>query len=175
MDGIAAVEARIAEISQRFGAAPPPPAAAPPDGFSAALRSALAVQGGATGGLDAAVGGAGPATGGGIDAWIAEALARTGVPASWAPALRTIAEHESSLNPAAANVAAGANPGGTPLGLMQMLPTTFAAHAQPGHRNIFDPVDNLSAAIDYIRSRYGDPAATPGLRALARGDHYVGY
>ena len=106
--------------------------------------------------------------------WIAQAIARTGAPASWAPALRTIAEHESSLNPAVANLT-GANPGGTPMGLMQMLPSTFAAHAQPGHGNILDPVDNLSAAIDYIRGRYGTPGATPGLRALARGDHYVGY
>ena len=84
MDGIAAVEARLAEICQRF--APPPPAA-----------------------------------------------------------------------PAAP---AGAN---------------FAAHAQTGHADILDPVDNLSAAIDYIKDRYGDPSNTPGLRALARGDHYVGY
>jgi SLT domain-containing protein len=58
---------------------------------------------------------------------------------------------------------------------MQMLPSTFAAHAQPGHGNILDPVDNLTAAIDYIRRRYGDPSSTPGLRALARGDRYVGY
>ena len=58
---------------------------------------------------------------------------------------------------------------------MQMLPSTFAAHAQPGHADILDPVDNLSAAIDYIKDRYGDPSNTPGLRALARGDHYVGY
>ena len=58
---------------------------------------------------------------------------------------------------------------------MQMLPSTFAAHAQPGHGNILDPVDNLSAAIDYIRDRYGDPTSTPGLRALARGEHYRGY
>ena len=58
---------------------------------------------------------------------------------------------------------------------MQMLPSTFAAHAQPGHTDILDPVDNLSAAIDYIRDRYGDPSSTPGLWALARGAHYVGY
>jgi SLT domain-containing protein len=113
---------------------------------------------------------------GGADEWIAEAIARTGVPASWAPGLRSIAEHESSFDPGAANVAAsGGKPAATPLGLMQMLPSTFAAHAQPGHGDILDPVDNVSAAIDYIRDRYGDPASTPGLRALARGDHYVGY
>jgi SLT domain-containing protein len=124
-----------------------------------------------------AAGAARPAPAGGdADRWIAQAIARTGAPASWAPALKTIAEHESSLDPAAANVAAsGGNLAATPLGLMQMLPSTFAAHARPGHTNILDPVDNLSAAIDYIKDRYGDPADTPGLRALARGDHYVGY
>jgi len=165
MDGIAAIEARVAEICGRF-APPPPPAAATPaggDAFAAHLRRAM---------------GSSPATstGGTADQWIAEAIARTGAPESWAPALRTIAEHESSLNPSAANLdAAGGNIAKAPLGLMQMLPSTFAAHAQPGGGDILDPVDNVSAAIDYIRDRYGDPTSTPGLRALARGEHYVGY
>ena len=162
MDGIAAIEARVAEICQRF-APPPPPgptAAAPGTSFDAHLRRAM----GTATGTDS------------VDSWISEAITRTGVPESWAPALRTIAEHESSLNPAAANLSAsGGDPTRAPLGLMQMLPSTFAAHAQPGQRNIFNPVDNLTAAIDYIRRRYGDPASTPGLRALARGDRYMGY
>ena len=161
MDGIAAIEARVAEICARF--APPAPAApaAPAGGdFAAHLRQAMGTT---------------PA-GGSADQWIAEAIARTGAPESWAPALRTIAEHESSLNPSAANVtASGGNLAKTPLGLMQMLPSTFAAHAQPGGGDILDPVDNVSAAIDYIRDRYGDPSSTPGLRALARGERYVGY
>jgi soluble lytic murein transglycosylase-like protein len=157
MDGIAAVEARIAEIRSRFTPPPPPagPSTAGPGGdFASHLRTAM----------------------GGADDWINAALARTGAPQSWATGLKEIAAHESSLDPAAANTAAsGGNPARTPLGLMQMLPSTFAAHAQPGHGDILDPVDNLSAAIDYIRTRYGDPAHTPGLRALAAGDHYVGY
>jgi soluble lytic murein transglycosylase-like protein len=163
MDGIAAVEARVAEICARFAPPPPPPAAAPTGGsFADHLRTALAA------------GPAGAGAPGDVDSWITQAIDRTGAPESWAPALRTIAEHESSGNPGAANLS-GANPGGTPLGLMQMLPSTFAAHAQAGHTDILDPVDNLSAAIDYIRGRYGSPDATPGVRALARGDHYVGY
>ena len=181
MDGIAAVQARVAEICQRFAPPAVPPAATAPtgDAFAAHLRRALGAVGpGADG---AGIGGAGAAdraagAAGAADEWIAEAIARTGAPASWAPGPRAIAEHESSLNPAAANVtASGGNPAATPLGLMQMLPSTFAAHAQPGHTDILDPVDNLSAAIDYIRDRYGDPSSTPGLRALARGAHYVGY
>ena len=164
MDGIAAIEARVAEISARFAPPPPPAATAPTAGGSFAdhLRTALSAAPGAAGAP------------GDVDAWIEQAIARTGAPESWAPGLRAIAEHESSFNPSAAN-RSGANPGGTPLGLMQMLPSTFAAHAQPGHGDILDPVDNLSAAIDYIRDRYGDPSSTPGLWALARGAHYVGY
>ncbi len=146
MDGIAAIEARVAEICARFAPAPTAPPAG--DTFAAHLRQAM-----------------GPTN---VDGWIDEAIARTGVPESWAPDLKAIAQHESSLNPAAVN-------GKGPLGLMQMLPSTFAAHAQPGQSNILDPVDNLTAAIDYIKDRYGDPASTPGLRALARGEHYLGY
>ena len=158
MDGIAAIEARVAEICSRFAPPPasPPPAAPSENTFAAHLRRAM-----------------GPND---VDGWIGEAIARTGVPDSWAPGLKAIAQHESSLNPAAANVeASGGDLSKTPLGLMQMLPSTFAAHAEPGRRNILDPVDNLTAAIDYIRDRYGDPASTPGLRALARGEHYLGY
>jgi len=148
MDGIAATLARVAEICARFAPAPPPAAPAPGGDFAAHLRQAM-----------------GPAN---VDAWIDEAISRTGVPDSWAPGLKTIAQHESSLNPSATNA-------NGPLGLMQMLPSTFAAHAQPGQGDILDPVDNLTAAIDYIKDRYGDPASTPGLRALARGEHYRGY
>ncbi len=173
MDGIAAIEARVAEICRRFAPSPPPVAPAAGDAFGAQLRTAMAAGASAGAGPAAASGPGAPAN---ADAWIAEAIARTGAPTAWAPALRTIAEHESSLDPGAANLAAsGGAAAATPLGLMQMLPSTFAAHAQPGHGNILDPVDNLSAAIGYIRDRYGDPASTPGLRALARGDHYRGY
>jgi soluble lytic murein transglycosylase-like protein len=169
MDGIAAIDARVAEICQRFAPPPPAPATdAAPGRFAAALRHAL---GQGPTGLAAEVKG-----GAAADGWIAEAIARTGAPPGWAPALHAIAEHESSLDPGAANVtASGGRLAATPLGLMQMLPSTFAAHALPGHGDILDPVDNLSAAIGYIRSRYGDPASTPGLKALARGGHYIGY
>jgi soluble lytic murein transglycosylase-like protein len=171
MDGIAAIEARVADICARFAPPAPPAVSAVGDPFAAHLRRAMGA--GAVAGGPASAGGP---VAGNVDSWIAEAIARTGVPASWAPALRTIAEHESSLNPAAANLAAsGGNLTTTPLGLMQMLPSTFAAHAQPGHGNILDPVDNLTAAIDYIRRRYGDRSSTPGVRALARGERYVGY
>ena len=172
MDGIAAIEARVAEICARFAPpAPPPATGASSEAFAAHLRRAM----GTAPAPPAAGAGAGRLSGN-VDAWIDEAIARMGVPASWAPALRTIAHHESSFNPSAANLtAAGGNLAKAPQGLMQMLPSTFAAHAWPGHGNILDPVDNLMAAIDYIRRRYGDPSSTPGLKALARGERYRGY
>jgi SLT domain-containing protein len=91
--------------------------------------------------------------------------------------LKTIAQHESAFNPAATN---GNDPVGNGryqrvVGLMQMLPSTFAAHAAPGHSDIYNPVDNLVAAIRYIQRRYGDPTNTPGLRSMARGGSYRGY
>ena len=164
MDGITAVGARVAEIRLRMasmvapGAAPAAPVpAVPPSDFSAVLASALASTGA-------------------VDRWIEAALARTGAPASWAAGLRTIAEHESGFDPSAYNGNDRTRDGRrqSVVGLMQMLPSTFEAHAAPGE-DIHDPVDNLSAAIRYIRDRYGDPSNTPGLRSLAAGGRYRGY
>lgn len=56
-------------------------------------------------------------------------------------------------------------------GLMQMVPTTFQAHALPGMENVWNPLDNSIAAIEYIRSRYGAPMDIPGLES----SNYGGY
>ena len=98
MDGIAAIEARVAEICARFAPDPPPAAdRAAAEAFAGRLRHAMAPAG------------PGRELGAGrVDSWIAEAIARTGVPDSWAPALKAIAKHESSFDPAAANLAASA-------------------------------------------------------------------
>ncbi len=172
MDGVAAVEARIGEIQQRmaqFGIT----ASASPGRFGAVLATAMERR------SSAVTGSAGSASEGSarMDLWLEQAIAVTGVPATWAPALKTIAQHESGFNPAAVN---GNDPVGggkyqRVVGLMQMLPSTFAAHAAPGHADIHNPVDNLIAAIRYIQRRYGDPSNTPGLRSMARGGPYRGY
>jgi soluble lytic murein transglycosylase-like protein len=173
MDGIAAIEARVSEIRAQLAQlnpAPGPAQAATRD-FASVLSTAMQPSRGV-----AAVNGAAGAPGA-VDSWIQAAIDATGVPQSWASGLQTIAEHESGLDPKAFNGNDRTASGGsqTVAGLMQMLPSTFAAHAQPGHNDIFNPVDNLIAAIDYIRGRYGDPSSTPGLKSLAAGGRYRGY
>jgi SLT domain-containing protein len=65
---------------------------------------------------------------------------------------------------------------GTPSkGLMQVIDPTFARYHVTGHGDIWNPVDNVAAASNYIASRYGDPWNTPGERSLARGGPYQGY
>jgi hypothetical protein len=175
MDGIAAIEARVSEIRARMAQlnpAPPPAQAATTD-FASVLSAAMQ-----PGRSAAAVNGPqGASASGTVDSWIQAAIDATGVPQSWASGLRTIAEHESGLDPRAFNGNDRTAGGGsqTVAGLMQMLPSTFAAHAQPGHNDIFHPVDNLISAIGYIRGRYGDPSNTPGLKSLAAGGRYRGY
>lgn len=104
----------------------------------------------------AALGGAAPT--GALGAWIATAIQLTGVPRSWASALATIIQRESGGNPNAVNNwdsnAAAGHPSS---GLAQVIGPTFAAYHQPGTSgNIFDPVANIAAAINYIKARYGD-------------------
>lgn len=82
--------------------------------------------------------------------WTSQAAALTGTAISPQDAsdLNFIISHESSWNPAAYN------PSGAS-GLGQLMPGTFAGHAVPGHGDIWNPVDNLAAAINYMKSRYG--------------------
>jgi soluble lytic murein transglycosylase-like protein len=172
MDGIAAIEARVSEIRAKLAQLDPAPPVQPPvRDFAAVLGAAMQSAPGAPGGPRTT------AAAGTVDSWIQAAIEATGVPQSWAAGLRTIAQHESGFNPKAFNGNDRTAKGGsqTVIGLMQMLPSTFAAHAQPGHKDIFNPVDNLIAAIGYIRSRYGDPSNTPGLKSLAGGGRYRGY
>lgn len=82
--------------------------------------------------------------------WTRQAAAITGTALSPQDAsdLNFIISHESSWNPSAYN------PSGAS-GLGQLMPGTFAGNAVPGHGNIWDPVDNLAAAINYMKRRYG--------------------
>ncbi len=84
-----------------------------------------------------------------ILAAIRQAMGIVGVPASWLGPLLTLISRESSFNPNAYNSILGAT------GLMQTIPSTFAAYALPGHGNIRSPLDNVIAGLRYILSRYG--------------------
>jgi tape measure domain-containing protein len=105
------------------------------------------------------VGGLGPggaAVVGRLGQWIAQAIALTGVPGSWAPALARRAMFESAGNPGAINLWDINAQRGTPsMGLMQTIGPTFNAYKLPGFGNVWNPVHNLIAAIRYIKARYG--------------------
>src|SRR5256885_12620282 len=88
----------------------------------------------------------------------------------------TISVHEPGVMPAAINLTdSNARAGHPSQGLFQTIPSTFAAHALPGHGNILNPVDNAAAAIGYIVGRYGTVFNVPGIASMARGGPYVGY
>lgn len=97
------------------------------------------------------------------------AIRLTHAPTNWLQPLLWLAWRESRDNPRA--VAYEGTAGGYAEGLMQMLPSTFAAHALPGRTNIWNPVDNAAASIRYIQSRYGYPWAIPGLETQGYGGY----
>ena len=85
------------------------------------------------------------------------ALAVTGTSPSWAGAIQRRIMFESGGNPNAINLwDSNAMAGDPSRGLMQTIGSTFNAYHQPGTSgNIYDPVANIAAAINYIKSRYG--------------------
>jgi hypothetical protein len=84
---------------------------------------------------------------------------------SWTSGLLVAMSRESNYNPLAVNgwdsnaygpQVADGYPSGSSRGLMQTIPTTFAANHQPGTSdNIYNPVANICAAMNYVMSRYG--------------------
>ena len=93
----------------------------------------------------------------------------THAPTSWLQPLLWLAWRESRDNARA--VAYEGTAGAYAEGLMQMLPSTFAAHALPGKTDIWNPVDNAVSSIRYIQSRYGSPWAIPGLGTQSYGGY----
>lgn len=111
-----------------------------------------------------------------ITATLREAIRLTRVnEAEWLPDLQWLVAHEGGRDAHAHNP--------TPVfysaawgyqhaeGLLQLMPPTFFAHKMPGHENIWNPVDNAIAAIDYIKGKYGTPRGIPNFGTAA----YVGY
>ncbi|WP_258111252.1 transglycosylase SLT domain-containing protein [Alicyclobacillus sp. SP_1] len=108
--------------------------------------------------------------------WIETAMRLVGdVPSSWEPLLLRMVALESGGDPNAENPDLVEDAPGLyehAKGLLQTLPSTFAAYALPGYENIWNPIDNAAAAIRYIQARYGSPGAIPGVGNAAP---YVGY
>lgn len=92
---------------------------------------------------------------GDLDDWLNAAIKVTGVGKDWLPGLRWLAMHESTGRPHAVNKEA-VSTGEHASGLMQTIPSTFAAYRNRDLPNdIFNPVANAAAAIEYIKKRYG--------------------
>ena len=125
--------------------------------------------------------GAGEVPEGEVGDWIKEAqkvLAENGIPADKMNAadIAKIIEHESSGNPNAINLHdQNAKDGHPSKGLMQTIDSTFNAYKAPGHDNVYNPVDNIVAAVRYAVDKYGSVSNVPGLQAMNSGGGYVGY
>jgi phage-related protein/SLT domain-containing protein/BMFP domain-containing protein YqiC len=125
----------------------------------------------------------GVAGSGSVQQWAglaAKALQMAGLPASQLGAFLALMQAESGGNPNAVNDwDTNAARGQASQGLMQVIPSTFAAYRDKSlPNNIVDPLANMVAAANYIKSRYGgrvpgSPYAlgTPGA---TRGTHLVG-
>jgi SLT domain-containing protein len=104
--------------------------------------------------------------GGNIDAWVAEACQKAGLPHNghWVKGYKTLCQRESSFNPNAINTtdsnAYGERVGdGHALncsrGIAQCIPPTFAAfHVNGTSKSIYDPVANIASSMEYVRQHY---------------------
>lgn len=89
-----------------------------------------------------------------------------GIPRSWAPYIFEVVGHESGgnkndVNPQAVEYSPGVYEHAE--GIMQTMPSTFAEYAVPGHTDIWNPVDNIAAAMRYILSTYKSPLSINGI------------
>jgi hypothetical protein len=113
---------------------------------------------------------------GDLNDWIHRALMITGHTGEHLKrGLTNMIMHESGGRPNATNNWDSNAAAGTPsIGLMQTIGPTFNAYAIKGHRNIYNPVDNIIAGLRYAISRYGEDMVRRGGRHDASG-HYIGY
>lgn len=90
--------------------------------------------------------------------------------------IAAIIQHESGGNPNAINLWDSNAAAGIPSkGLMQTIDPTFNSYSLPGHRNIWNPVDNIIAGVRYSIERYGSVSNVPGIVQMRGGGSYVGY
>jgi SLT domain-containing protein/phage-related protein len=135
--------------------------------------SALGKVGGAIGGFFSKLFGGG---GSGVQRWmgvVLQALAMNGLPASLAGQVLRQIGTESGGNPNAINLNdVNAQRGDPSRGLLQTIGSTFAAYHLAGTSfNIYDPLANVAAAINYAKHVYG-PGLMSGGGGLGSGHGY---
>ena len=134
---------------------------------------ALGGVAGKIGGFFAKLVGAG---GSGVQRWaglVAQALAMLGLPLSLSGQVLYQMQTESGGNPNAINNwDINAQMGDPSRGLLQVIGSTFAAYHVAGtSSNIYDPLANIAAAINYARARYG-PTLISGGMGMGSGHGY---
>lgn len=108
---------------------------------------------------------------------IALLYARQAIDALNESIVNTVVSYESGWNPKAINLTdSNAKAGHPSQGLMQTIPSTFAAYRLPNlSPDITNPLSNLVAGIRYAVARYGSLQQIPGILALLHGQKYIGY
>ena len=112
--------------------------------------------------------------GSGVQRWrglVVQALHMLGQPDSWTDTVLRRMNQESGGNPNAINNwDSNAAMGQPSQGLMQTIPSTFAAYAGPfAGRPITDPLANIYAGLNYALHRYGSLAALNRAGGYAEG------
>lgn len=120
----------------------------------------------------------------GAEQWrslVIQALQMLGQPISLADAVMATLDKESSGNPNAINDWDSNWQRGTPSkGLMQVIDPTFRSYAIPGYdTNIWDPLSNILASLNYQLKVYGGIWAhlngyAAGTKSATQGLHWVG-
>lgn len=112
----------------------------------------------------------------GVSQWsglVAKALGMLGLPLSLGGQVLHQMQTESGGNPNAINLTdVNAQHGDPSRGLLQTIGSTFAAYHVAGtSNNIYDPLANIAAAINYARSVYG-PTLMRGGMGMGSGHGY---
>ena len=113
----------------------------------------------------------------GVAQWrgmVLEALKMEGLNASLAGNVLYQMQTESGGNQAAINLSdINAQEGDPSRGLMQVIGTTFSEYHWPGtSNNIYDPLANIAAALNYARNVYG-PTLMSGGMGIGSGHGYA--
>jgi hypothetical protein len=118
----------------------------------------------------------GGSVGGGVARWagvVAQALSMLGLPLTLSKQVLYQMQTESGGNPNAINLTdINAQQGDPSRGLLQTIGSTFAAYHVPGtSNNIYDPLANVAAAINYAQHVYG-PTLMRGGMGMGSGHGY---